>query len=78
MIVDGCEIYGTIENSVLFPGAIVAEGATVTNSVLFPNVVIESGVVLDRVIVGQNTTIQSGTHKGDSIIKVIAQNQTIK
>jgi glucose-1-phosphate adenylyltransferase len=78
MTVDGCEIYGTVENSVLFPGVTVEEGAVIKNSVLFPDVKIASGVTLDRVIVGQNTSILSGSHNGDEIIKVIPQNETIK
>ncbi|OQY41239.1 MAG: hypothetical protein B6227_05815 [Fusobacteriia bacterium 4572_74] len=78
MAVDGCEVYGSIENTVLFPGVIVEEGAVVKNSVLFPNVKIGKGVILDRVIVGENTNVLSGTHIGDATIKVIPQNKTIK
>ena len=78
MVVDGCEVYGTVENSVLFPGVVVEEGAVVKNTVLFPNVKIKSGVNLDRLIVGENTEILSGDFAGDETIKVIAQNQIIK
>ncbi|MGB6129512.1 MAG: glucose-1-phosphate adenylyltransferase [Psychrilyobacter sp.] len=78
MVVDGCEVNGSIKNTVLFPGVIVEEGAIVENSVLFPNVKIGKGVILDRVIVGENTNVMSGTHVGDATIKVIPQNKTIK
>lgn len=78
MVVDGCEVCGSIKNTVLFPGVVVEEGAIVKNSVIFPNVRISKGVTLDRVIVGENTKILSGTHFGNSTIKVIAQNEIIK
>lgn len=78
MVVDGCEVNGSIKNTVLFPGVIIEEGAVVENSVLFPNVKIGKGVILDRVIVGENTSVLSGTHAGDTTIKVIPQNKTIK
>lgn len=78
MVVDGCEVYGSIKNTILFPEVIIEEGAIVKNSVLFPNVKIGKGVILDRVIVGENTNVLSGIHLGDTIIKVIPQNKTIK
>ncbi|MCK5779561.1 MAG: glucose-1-phosphate adenylyltransferase [Psychrilyobacter sp.] len=78
MVVDGACVYGTVTNSVIFPGVVVEEGAEIVDSVLFPGVKIKKGVKIERTIVGQNTEVQSGTHAGNETIKVIAQNSIIK
>jgi glucose-1-phosphate adenylyltransferase len=50
LISEGCEIAGTVRNSVLSPGVVVEKGATVTNSVLWDDVTVREGAVLDKVI----------------------------
>lgn len=63
---NGCQIYGTVERSVLSPGVYVAEGAVVRDSVILNDTVIEAGAVIDRaiidkkVVVGQNTQVGVG------------------
>ena len=34
LVADGCDIKGTVENSILFRGVVVEEGATVRNSII--------------------------------------------
>jgi len=46
----GCIIEGTVRRSVLFPGAIVKEGALVEDSILFFDTVVESGATVKKVI----------------------------
>lgn len=60
MIATGCVIKGTIENTIVFRGCTVEEGAVVRNSVLLPNTVLEEGVVLDRVICDKFSHISKG------------------
>ena len=60
MIATGCVIKGTIENSIVFRGCTVGEGAVVRNSVLLPNTVLEEGVALDRVICDKSSHISKG------------------
>ncbi len=42
-LTEGCEIYGTVQNSVLGSGVKVMPGATVCDSVIMENVVVEAG-----------------------------------
>lgn len=45
-ITEGCEIYGTVRNSVLGAGVCVMEGAVVENS-----------VIMEAVVIGKNSTV---------------------
>jgi glucose-1-phosphate adenylyltransferase len=60
VIPEGCEIYGEVENSVVFTGAYVGRGSRVTNSVIFPNVRIGANCVVDKAIIGDNAQIADG------------------
>jgi len=50
LLSEGCEIAGTVRNSVLSPGVKVEKGAVVTNSILWDDVVVREGAVLDKII----------------------------
>ncbi|MCD8153533.1 MAG: glucose-1-phosphate adenylyltransferase [Clostridiales bacterium] len=65
-ITQGCLIEGTVENSVLFTGAKVGEGAKVIDSVLMPGAVIEPGAVVTRALVSDNVVIGSGAKVGSA------------
>ena len=62
-ITEGCDIYGTVRNSVLGSGVVVMPGAEVVDSVIMDDCVIEAGAkvyysILDSdVTVGENTTV---------------------
>ena len=56
-ITEGCEIYGTVRNSVLGAGVCIKEGAVVSNSVLMDNVVVEGGAKINYSIVDEETTV---------------------
>ncbi len=58
VIVDGCEISGTVNNSVLFPGVIVEAGAVVEDAVLMGNVHIKKGAVVRKAIVVETATVE--------------------
>ena len=57
MVTGGCEVYGTVKNSVLFHSVIVEEGATVRYSILMPGTVVKAGAVVDYAIVAENAVI---------------------
>ncbi len=57
----GCEIEGTVENSVLFRGAKVCKGAVVKNSILLQRSVVEAGAVLENAICDKGVVISAGT-----------------
>jgi glucose-1-phosphate adenylyltransferase len=48
---EGCSIDGEIENSIIFPGVTVMEGAAVRNSIIMPGVTIEKGSTIEYTII---------------------------
>lgn len=58
MIADGCQIYGTVENSILFRGVKVGKGAVVKNSILMQDTVVGENASLNCVISDKNTVIR--------------------
>ncbi|MGM9648231.1 MAG: glucose-1-phosphate adenylyltransferase [Eubacteriales bacterium] len=60
IITEGCEIYGTVENSVLFSGVYVAPGAVIRDSVVMNEVRVEAGATVDYSIISTNTAIGEG------------------
>ena len=70
IISEGCEIYGTVHNSVLSPGVVVAQGAVVRDSIIMENCVIEAGATIDRAILDMNVHVHENVHigHGDNII----------
>lgn len=60
LIADGCQIEGSVEGSILFPGVKVGRGSVVKNCILFKNSVVEDGVALQCVIADKNVRVRSG------------------
>lgn len=66
---DGCQIFGEVEHSVLFPGVIIAKGAKVKDAILMPNVHVGENALVTRTIIGEETVI--GPHceiNGENLI----------
>lgn len=63
-ITEGCEIEGRVEHSVIFPGAVVEEGAVVEDSVVFPDVRIKKGATVYKSVIGANAVIGEGARIG--------------
>ncbi|MDY6367849.1 MAG: glucose-1-phosphate adenylyltransferase [Clostridia bacterium] len=57
IIMSGCEIFGTVENSVLASSVIVKKGAVVKNSIIMSDVVIGENSVVEYSIIDENTVI---------------------
>ncbi|MBO5778067.1 MAG: glucose-1-phosphate adenylyltransferase [Clostridia bacterium] len=64
IITEGCEIYGTVENSVLFSGVYVAPGAVIRDSVIMNDVRVEAGATVDYTIISTDTIIGEGAVVG--------------
>ncbi len=64
IITEGCEVEGTVENSILSNSCIVGAGATVSYSVLMPGANIGEGAVVEYAIVGENSVVEAGAHVG--------------
>ena len=82
IIAEGCEIYGTVENSVLFPGVKVMPGAVVRDSVVMGGCVIEADAVVSYSILDTNVKVGAGAtvggEKGDEAgVAVIGDSEEI-
>lgn len=66
IIMSGCEIFGSVENSVLASGVIVKKGATVKNSIIMAETVIGENSVVDYSIIDENTVIGKDCRIGES------------
>ena len=75
-ITEGCEIYGTVINSVIGGGVTVARGATVKDSVLFDNITVSEGasvyysMVDAGTVVGKNATVGKDKDEGGKLTLV--------
>ena len=64
MLTEGCEVDGTVQNSVLFAGAVVAKGATVESSIIMPGAVVEEGAEVYYSIIAENVVVKKGAVVG--------------
>ncbi len=53
MVAEGCNIKGTVENSIVFTGCTIEEDAVVKDSVVMPNTRIQSGAKIEYAIIGE-------------------------
>jgi glucose-1-phosphate adenylyltransferase len=60
LIQNGCVIDGEVENSILFPGVQVEQGAIVKNSILFFDSKVQQNAVIDKVIADFEVDIGTG------------------
>lgn len=61
LISTGCTIGGTVENSILFRGAVVAPGAVVKNCIIMQKCEIQPGAVVENVIMDKFVTVKAGS-----------------
>ena len=66
LVTEGCEIDGTVINSVISSGVTIAEGAVVENSVIMPNATIEAGAEIKYAIVGQGAKVGKCAKVGET------------
>ena len=59
-LADGCEIAGSVEDSVLFRGVKIGRGATIKNSIIFQDCEVQDGVTLENVILDKDCIIRAG------------------
>ena len=79
IITEGCSVYGTVRNSVLFAGVEIEEGAIVEDSIIMAETVIKKGSVVRRAIIDENTVIGQNAVIGekDGKIAVIGSGCTV-
>jgi len=59
LISEACEIYGTVENSVIFQDVTIGKGAVIKDSVLLPGAVVGENAVVERAVVSSNVEIDA-------------------
>ena len=64
MVTEGCKVYGNVQDSILFSGVIVEEGAEVVGSILMPGAYVKKGAIVEYAIVGENAMIGNSAHVG--------------
>lgn len=57
LISHGCQIWGTVERSVLSPGVRVDPGAVVRDSIIMFDTVVRAGAVVDRAIIDKEVSV---------------------
>ncbi len=67
LITEGCEIYGTVENSILFNGVKIEHGAVVRDSVIMQNTVIKKDATVSYSIIDSDTVVETGCVIGEGV-----------
>ena len=79
LVVEGCTVHGTIENSILFQGAYIGKNTIIKDSVIMPNAKVGDNVVIDKAIVGSGAVIRKECRIGDgNNIAVIGSKEDVK
>jgi glucose-1-phosphate adenylyltransferase len=63
-VTEGCEVFGSVEHSVLSTGCVIGKGAEIRDSVIMPNVTIENGASVCCAIVAEGCHIKAGAKVG--------------
>lgn len=66
LVTGGCEVYGEVEDSVLFHSVKVEEGAQVRYSILMPGTVVKAGAFVEYTIVAERAVIGERSRVGSS------------
>jgi len=64
LLCDGARVEGTVQRSIIGPGAVVSGGAVVRDSIVMNDSVIEAGAEVDRAIVDKEVVIGEGARVG--------------
>lgn len=64
IISEGCEIYGTVDASVISQGVTIGEGSIVRNSVIMTRVIVGKNVIIEDSIISENTVVKDGCKIG--------------
>ncbi|SMC95545.1 glucose-1-phosphate adenylyltransferase [Sporomusa malonica] len=64
MVTEGCQVFGEVENSVLFPGVYIGEGAKVKDSIIMPYASVGANAVITKAIIGRKSVVEDGAQLG--------------
>ncbi|APM40780.1 glucose-1-phosphate adenylyltransferase subunit GlgD [Clostridium kluyveri] len=75
IIGDGCSIYGTIENSIIFRRVTISKGSILKNCIVLQNCIVDNNVKLEYTILDKNVHIKTDKElKGDKDAPIVMQN----
>lgn len=78
LVTEGCNIFGTAENSVLFEGVHLGKNSVVKDSVIMPNVKIGDNVYIEKAIIASDAVVEGDTRVGDgSKIVVVGEKKKV-
>jgi len=63
-VAEGCEVYGSVNHSVVSAGCVIGKGAEIADSVIMPGVVVEPGAQIRHAIVAEDCVIKAGAKIG--------------
>lgn len=79
LVVEGCTVHGTVENSVLFEGVYIGKNTVIKDSVIMTDAKIGDNVVINKAIIGGEAKIRKDCKIGNGEkISVIASKEDIK
>ncbi|MCY6370176.1 glucose-1-phosphate adenylyltransferase [Clostridium ganghwense] len=79
LVVEGCSVFGTVNNSVLFPGVYVGKNTIIEDSVIMCNTKIGDNVIIRKSVVAKRVTIRRNSVIGNSEeITLIGDDEEIK
>ena len=64
LVTGGSEVYGTVENSILFHSVTIEEGAEVRYSILMPGVTVRAGAKIEYSIIAEHAVVEAGACVG--------------
>lgn len=67
-ISEGSTIYGTVQNSIVFPGVVIGAGSVVSHSIIMPGVEIGEDTVIEYAIISTHCHIGNKVRVGDQKI----------
>jgi glucose-1-phosphate adenylyltransferase len=75
IVVDGCRVFGTVENSVLSHGVSIGEGSIVRDSVIMSNAKIGKNVIIEKAMIGEGAVIEDDCKisSGDDRISIVSE-----
>ncbi|MBQ3549888.1 MAG: glucose-1-phosphate adenylyltransferase [Clostridia bacterium] len=65
LITEGCEVFGTVDFSILFDNVTVEEGAIVKDSLVMPGAVIKKGASVQYAIIAENVVVEESASVGE-------------
>jgi glucose-1-phosphate adenylyltransferase len=65
LITEGCDVYGTVDFSILYENVTVEEGANVMYSLVMPGAVIKKGASVKYAVIAENAVIEENASVGE-------------